>query len=70
MGSVESMTSGVCSVSVDVLEGQIHYRVLTVYLASRALHARRIKRVASFTDQDEAIEAVAAFLRRYQAGVA
>lgn len=70
MGSVESMTSGVCSVSVDVLEGQIHYRVLTVYLASRALHARRIKRVASFTDPDEAIEEVAAFLRRYQAGVA
>jgi hypothetical protein len=63
------MTSGVCSVSVDVLEGQIHYRVLTVYLASRDLHARRVKHVTSFTDPGEVIEEVAAFLRRYQAGL-
>jgi hypothetical protein len=67
MSSIESMTSGVCSVSVDVLEGQVRYRVMTVYLASRDLHARRVERVESFTDPDEVIEKVAAFLRRYQA---
>jgi hypothetical protein len=66
MGSVESMTSGVCSVSVDVLEGQIRYRVLTVHLASRDLHARRVKCVSSLTDPGEVIEEVAAFLGRYK----
>ncbi|MGW4095837.1 hypothetical protein [Mycobacterium sp. NPDC004974] len=62
------MTSGVCSVSVDVLEGQVLFRVMTVYLASRDLHARRVERVESFTDAGAAIDEVAAFLRRYQSG--
>ena len=67
MASVDSMTSGVCSVSVDVLDGQLHYRVMTVYLASRDLHSSRITRVECFTDPGQAIAEVAAFVRGYQA---
>lgn len=66
MRGAESMKSGVCTVSVDVLESQLRYRVLTVYLASRDLHAHRVQRVQSFTDPNKAIQEVAAFVNGYQ----
>jgi hypothetical protein len=67
MRDIESMRSGVCTVSVDVLEGGLlRYQVRTVYLASRDLHARRVVSAESFTDPGDAIERVAAFVHSYQ----
>lgn len=66
MRDIESITSGVCTVSVDVLEGgQLRYQVKTVYLASRDLHARRVVSDESFTDPGDAIQRVAAFVHSY-----